>query len=200
MVPGLLILALIMLMFSATIALVVEVENKTILRLKLSRLNTFEFLSGVSFVQVLVGLASILLALAVAIGMGFQPSGSLGLMVLIAILTSISIIAFSLILAAICKTVNEVLIIGNFPLFLFMFFSGAAFPLEGKALFHIADYPISLQGLMSPTHAISALKKVLIMEMNMSDIIPEILSIIILTIFYFAIGVWAFRRRHMRIV
>jgi len=125
--------------------------------------------------------------------------GSFGIMVLIAILTSISIIAFSLILAAICKTVNEVLIIGNFPLFLFMFFTGAAFPLEGKALFHIAEYPISLQGFMSPTHSISALKKVLIMEMNMQDIFPELLSIIVLTIIYFVIGVWAFKRRHMKV-
>jgi len=199
MVPGLLILALIMLMFTATIALVAEVENKTILRLKLSSLNTFEFLSGVSIVQVLVGLVSILLTLALAIGMGFQHSGSFGIMVFIAILTSISIIAFSLILAAVCKTVNEVLIIGNFPLFLFMFFTGAAFPLEGKALFSIAGYPISVQGLMSPTHAISALKKVLIMEMSFTEIIPEMIALIVLTILYFTIGVWAFKRRHMKV-
>jgi len=199
MVPGLLILALIMLMFSATIAIVAEVENKTILRLKLSRLSTFEFLSGVSVVQILVGLVSILLTLAVALSMGFNHAGSLLMLVFIAILTSISIIAFSLILAAVTKTVNEVLIAGNFPLFLFMFFTGAAFPLEGKALFNVAGYPISVQGLMSPTHAISALKKVLIMEMNFADIIPELISLLLLTVLYFAIGVWAFRRRHMQV-
>jgi len=200
MVPGLLILALIMLMFSATIAIVAEVENKTILRLKLSRLSTFEFLSGVSVVQIIVGLVSILLTLAVALCMGFDHYGSLGIMIFIAVLTSVSIIAFSLILAAVTKTVNEVLIVGNFPLFLFMFFTGAAFPLEGKTLFTIADYSISFQGLMSPTHAISALKKVMIMEMNFLDIVPELISLAVLTILYFTIGVWAFRRRHMKVV
>jgi len=153
----------------------------------------------VSVVQIIVGLVSILLTLAVALSMGFDHSGSLGMLIFIALLTSISIIAFSLILAAVTKTVNEVLIVGNFPLFLFMFFTGAAFPIEGKSLFTIAGYSISLQGLMSPTHAISALKKVMIMEMSFSDIVPELISITLLTILYFTIGVWAFKRRHMRV-
>ncbi|MCF8369761.1 MAG: ABC transporter permease [Bacteroidales bacterium] len=199
MVPGLLILALVMLMFSATIAIISEVENKTIIRLKLSKISTLEFLSGVSIVQVLVGLVAILLSLATAMLMGFKPVGSMGTFLLITLLTSISIIAFSLILAAFTKTVNEVLIVGNFPLFLFMFFTGAAFPLEGKALFHIAGYPISFQGLMSPTHAISALKKIMIMGMGIIDILPEIISIVILIFIYFGIGVYAFRIKHMKV-
>ena len=40
LVPGILILSIIMLMFTASIAFVSEVENKTILRLKLSKLKT----------------------------------------------------------------------------------------------------------------------------------------------------------------
>jgi ABC-2 type transport system permease protein len=198
-VPGLLILSIIMLMFSATIAIITEVENKTIIRLKLSKLNTFEFLSGVSLVQVLVGLIAIFLSLFVALTLGFDTRGSFGILILLAVLTSISIIAFSLILAAVTKTVNEILIVGNFPLFLFMFFTGAAFPIDGKELFSVAGYPVSLQGLMSPVHAISALKKVLIMDMGIRDIIPEIVVLVIITLIYFAIGIWLFQRRHMKV-
>lgn len=197
--PGILILSIIMLMFSATIAIITEVENKTMVRLKLSQVSTFEFLSGVSVVQVIVGLISILLTLLTAVWLGFDFTGSLGLMFVIAVLTSISIIAFSLILASITKSANEVLVIGNFPIFLFMFFTGAAFPIEGNELFTIAGYSITLQGLMSPTHAIIALKKVLIMNMGLRDIIPEITALLILIIIYFLIGVWAFKRRHMRV-
>jgi ABC-2 type transport system permease protein len=200
MVPGLLIIALIMLMFTATIAVVVEVENRTILRLKFSKLHTVEFLAGMSVVQVLVGMVSILLTLLVAIACGFSHYAAIGPFILIALLTSLSIIAFSLILAAVTRTVNEVLIVGNFPLFLFMFFTGAAFPLEGKALFSMAGYPVSVQGLMSPTHAISALKKVMVMEMPLSDVLPEIYAILVLTVVYFAVGIWAFRKRHMRVL
>lgn len=71
--------------------------------------------------------------------------------------------------------------------------------MRGKALFSIAGYPISIQGLMSPTHAVSALKKVMIMDMGFKDILPEILALIILTMIYFVIGVWGFRRRHLKV-
>ncbi len=198
-VPGLIILSIIMLMFSASIAIITEVENQTILRLKLSDVTTLEFLSGISVVQVMVGIICVILTFGVAHALGFEAQGHFGVFFLIVVLTSISIIAFSLILAAFTKSANEILVIGNFPLFLFMFFTGAAFPIEGKALFHVVGYPISIQGLMSPTHAISALKKILIFDMPFQTILPEITALIVLTLLYFILGVWFFQRRHMRV-
>jgi ABC-2 type transport system permease protein len=198
-VPGLLIVSLIMLMFTASIAFVSEVENKTILRLKLSRLTAFEFLGGIGFVQILVGLVSVVLTLITAILLGFQYEGSLVIMLIIAGLTSMSIIAFSLIIAAVTKSAGEVLVVGNFPMFLFMFFTGAAFPIKSETLFSIAGYPVTLQGLMTPSHAISALNKTLIMNMDIRSIIPEIVSILVLTLLYFIIGAVIFKRRHLRL-
>jgi ABC-2 type transport system permease protein len=198
-VPGILIVSLIMLMFTASIAFVSEVENKTIMRLKLSKLNVLEFLAGISAVQLLVGVLSVLLTLLTAIMLGFKYEGSLVIMIIIASLTSLSIIAFSLIIAAVTKTANEVLVVGNFPMFLFMFFTGAAFPLKSNALFTIAGYSINIQGLMTPTHAISALNKTLIMNMEVSSIIPEIISIIVLTMIYFMIGGAIFKQRHLKL-
>jgi ABC-2 type transport system permease protein len=198
--PGILILSVIMLMFSATIALVTEVENRTIVRLKLSRVSALEFLVGVSVVQVLIGILSVLSTLAIALALGFDVAGSLPLFLLLVILTSVSIIAFSLIVAALTRTVNEVLVVGNFPLFLFMFFTGAAFPLESAPLFSLGGYPITLQGLMSPTHAISAVRKVLILGLGLRDVLPEIVALLVVTALYFGVGAWAFNRRHMRVV
>jgi ABC-2 type transport system permease protein len=90
--------------------------------------------------------------------------------------------------------------VGNFPMFLFMFFTGAAFPLKSNALFTIAGYPINVQGLMTPTHAISALNKTLVMNMSLRSIIPEIIAIVVLTAIYFLIGALLFQRRHLRMV
>ena len=198
-VPGILILSVIMLMFTATIAFVSEVENKTILRLKLSRITTFEFITGITIVQLVVGIFSILLTLFTAVVLGFELRGSAAIFILIALLTSLSIIAFSLIIAALTKTANEVLVAGNFPLFLFMFFTGAAFPFRSEGIFSIYGYPVSLQGLMSPTHSISALNKLMIMQMKLTDIIPEIIALIILTLIYFITGMILFSRRHMQL-
>jgi len=198
-VPGILILSLIMLMFTASIAFVSEVENKTIMRLKLSKISAFEYLSGISFVQLIVGIISLLLTLFTAMMLGFNYSGSLLIMVFIAGLTSLSIIAFSLIIGAATRSAAEVLVVGNFPMFLFMFFTGAAFPMKNNALFTIAGYPVSIQGLMTPTHAISALNKTLVMNMDFASILPEITSIVLLTILYFLIGAIIFNRRHLKL-
>jgi ABC-2 type transport system permease protein len=197
-VPGILIISIIMLMFTASIAFVSEVENKTILRLKLSRLSTIEFLGGVGFVQLIVGVISAIMTLITAILLGFHYGGSLAIMIIIASLTSLSIISFSLIIAAVTKSASEVLVVGNFPMFLFMFFTGAFFPLKSETLITIAGYPITLQGLMTPSHAVSALNKTLVMNMSLLSIVPEIIAIIILTLLYFVIGAAIFKRRHLK--
>jgi ABC-2 type transport system permease protein len=199
-VPGILILSLIMLMFTASIAFVSEVENRTIMRLKLSRISAFEYLSGISFVQLIVGIVSLLFTLITAIILGFNYSGSVLIMILIASLTSLSIISFSLIIAAFTRSSAEVLVVGNFPMFLFMFFTGAAFPLKSNAIFTVAGYPVSIQGLMTPTHAISALNKTLVMNMDFVSMVPEIISIVVLTIIYFLIGAIIFKRRHLKLI
>jgi ABC-2 type transport system permease protein len=196
-VPGILIVSLIMLMFTASIAFVSEVENKTILRLKLSKLSVFEFLGGTSLVQLAVGIVSVVLTLGTALLLGFQYGGSFFTMILVASLTILSLIAFSLIIAALTKSAAEVLVVGNFPMFLFMFFTGAAFPLKSKALFNIAGYPFNLQGLMTPSHAISAMNKTFVMNMTISAILPEIVAIILLTLVYFMIGGFLFKKRHL---
>jgi ABC-2 type transport system permease protein len=200
LVPGILILSLIMLMFTASIAFVTEVEHKTILRLKLSTVSPTEFLGGVTLVQLLVGISSLLVTLLTAVLLGFHYAGSLLVMILMAGLTSLSIIAFSLIIAAVTKSANEILVVGNFPMFLFMFFTGAAFPMKSKALFTIAGYPVNFPGLMTPTHAISALNKTLVMDMGFSAIIPEIIAILLLTSVYFIIGAFLFKQRHLKLV
>ncbi|MBN1143620.1 MAG: ABC transporter permease [Bacteroidales bacterium] len=198
-VPGILVVSLIMLMFTSSIAFVSEVENKTIMRLKLSGVTTLEFLGGIGVVQISVGVVSMLLTLLTAILLGFQYEGSLGILLLIAALTSMSIIAFSLVIASVTKSANEVLIVGNFPMFLFMFFTGAAFPLKSEALFTLAGYPINVQGLMTPVHAISALNKALVMNMSLLSILPEIIAILLLTLLYFIIGAMIFRHRHLKL-
>jgi len=195
--PGILILAIIMLMFSATIAIITEVDKGTILRLKLSKLKAWQFLLGVGGTQIIVGIVSILLTLMAAVSLGFELHGSYLVFLLITVLASISMIAFSLILAAVTRSVTDVLIVGNFPLFLFMFFTGAAFPMRAKALFHIGGYEISWQSLMSPTHAINALNKISIMGLGLSDILPELAALTTVTIIYFLIGIWGFQKRHL---
>jgi ABC-2 type transport system permease protein len=198
-IPGLLILATIMLMFSGAIAFVVEAEKRTMLRLKLSKVSPLTFITGVTLIQILVGLASILLTLGAAYLFEFDFSGSFWLFLLICLLTCLSVIGFSLILAGLTRSVNEVLVVGNFPLFLFMFFSGTIFPLQGATLFTFGGYHFTIPGLMSTFHSTDALKQVLIYQAGVSDIWPQLVSLTGLTIIYFLIGYRIYSKRHMEV-
>jgi ABC-2 type transport system permease protein len=198
-VPGLLILSIIMIIFSASAAIVREPEVRTLERLKISRLTALEFLGGISLVQILLSMLSLALALLTAMALGYTLlPGTLGFIMLISLLTALSMVSFSLLVAAMCRSVKEVAIIGTFPLFLLMFFTGAAFPISGGELFTIGAYTLKLNDVLSPTFAVDALNKVLIRGLEVKETLPEMIAIVLLTLLYFITGTWAFRRRHMR--
>lgn len=198
-VPGLLILSIIMIIFSASAAIVREPEVRTLERLKISRLTALEFLGGLSLVQILLAVISMVLALLTALALGYTLlPHTLGFILLISLLTALSMVSFSLLVAAMCRSVKEVAIIGTFPLFLLMFFTGAAFPIGGGELFDIGGYTVRLNDILSPKFAVEALNKVLIRGLPVKETIPDMIAIVVLTLFYFVTGTWAFRRRHMR--
>jgi ABC-2 type transport system permease protein len=175
-----------------------ETEKGTIIRLRMAPIHSAELLTGISVVQIILGIISAFLSLAMAAAMGFHIQGSFWLILLIFILTSISIIAFSLILASFSKSANHILIVGNFPFFIFMFLSGAMFPLNTGSWFTIGGYSFAVNSLLSPVHAVSALNKVVFMQMGFMNIQPEIITLIVLILIYFSLGVWAFQYRHLR--
>ena len=198
-VPGLLILSIIMIIFSASAAIVREPETRTLERLKISRLTSMEFLVGISLVQIIIAILSLALALVTAVVLGYTLiPGTLGFILLISFLTSLSMISFSLIVAAMCRSIKEVAIIGTFPLFLLMFFTGAAFPISGGKLFSIGEFEVMLNDILSPKFAVEALNKVLIRDMEIRDTIPEMMALMLLTLLYFIVGTMAFKKRHMR--
>jgi len=198
-VPGLLILSIIMIIFSASAAIVREPETRTLERLKISRLTSIEFLAGTSLVQIIIAMLSLSLALLTAIALGYTLiPGTLGFILLISFLTALSMISFSLVVAAMCRSIKEVAIIGTFPLFLLMFFTGAAFPISGGKLFTIGGYTVMMNDILSPTWAVDALNKVLVKGEQISKTIPEMTALVVLTLLYFLLGSRAFRFRHMK--
>jgi ABC-2 type transport system permease protein len=199
-VPGMLILAIIMMMFSASAAIIREPEIQTLKRLKLTNLTALEFLTGISLVQIIVAALSMFFALITAVALGYKIiPGTLWFLILIAFLTSLSIIAFSLLFAAFCRSIKDVAIIATFPMLIFMFFTGAAMPVKGATFFTIGSFEFTLAGILSPTHSINALNKVLLLGLPPANTIPDITALVILTVIYFVLGVWAFNRRHMKI-
>jgi ABC-2 type transport system permease protein len=123
--PGIFIFSIIMLILSASLAIIRDVEDKTMIRLKLTKMTVFDYLVGNSFVQWIIGVLSFGLTYWLAVELGFNSQGSPILVLLVCSLTILSIIAICLILIAFCKNATMVMIVGNFPLFILMFFTGS---------------------------------------------------------------------------
>jgi ABC-2 type transport system permease protein len=196
-VPSLLILALMMLMFTAAGALIREKDKGTLIRLRLSNLTVFEWLTAVSATQIIVGLLALGLTYLTAMAVGYKANGSLTILFLVGALTSLSIMAFSVLVAAFLRTVFDLVTVGCFPFFILMFFSGGMFPLPGVALFHWGDRAVQVNEILPTTHAISALNRVLSYDAGLGDITYELLAVLVLTAAFFAVGSWIFTRRHM---
>lgn len=198
-VPGLLVVAVVMMLFSAAMRVTREVEGGGLKRLRLTRVTPFQFLAGVSAVQMLVGMAAVLLTFALAAALGFRSQGPLWLAVSIGALTAFSVIGAGLIVAAFARTSGEALIIANLPLVLMMFFSGAVFPVQRIPLFTLAGRSIALFDLLPQTQAVLALNKVLTLGAGLQDVLFELSIVLLLSAAYFIFGVWIFGKRVMKV-
>ncbi len=193
-VPGILVFSIIMLLLSASLIFMRDIEDKTMLRLKISRMNVLDYIVGNTLVQWVVGIISFAVTLTIADVLGFRNEGSMLLVLLVCSLTILSIIAISLLLVAFCKTVGMVMILGNFPLFILMFFSGAMLPLPRNEVFN----GFALVDLLPPSHAVAALNKIFTYKAGFQEIRYELLMLICLTAIYFIAGVILFRRKHIQ--
>jgi len=154
--------------------------------------------TGISLSTILLGIIALLLTFLVAMALGFESQGPIWAAMLIGSITAIAVVGVGLIVAAFSKTVSQAFIIANFPLIFFMFFSGAVFPLPRIRLFEVAGRVISLYDVIPSTHAVVALNKILTLGAGLIDVPYELVSLVVLSALYFAIGIWLFHQRHMR--
>ena len=198
-IPGILIVSVVMLVFIVSMTITHEVETGTLRRLQMTSMKASELLIGISLPTILLGIGSLLLTLIVAIALGFTSQGSIFAALLIGGITAIAVVGIGLIVAAFSKSVSQAFIIANFPLIFFMFFSGAVYPIPRIILFQAAGINISLYDVLPPTHAVMALNKILTLGSGLSDVLYELVSLLILSLLYYLIGIWLFHRRHLRL-
>jgi ABC-2 type transport system permease protein len=198
-VPGMLLFAIVVLVFQASMVIAYEVESGTLKRLIITKVTTFELLGGISSSVIVIGVINLLLAISTAVALGFTSHGPLWVAILVGVITTVSVIGVGLMIAAYSKTVSQAFIIANFPLMLFMFFTGVAFPIPAVPLFTIGNHTYGLYDILPPTHAVVALNKVMSLGAGLNEVAFELVALVILSVFYFALGVWFFKRNHMKV-
>jgi ABC-2 type transport system permease protein len=197
-IPGLLVMAVVLLVFQAAMMPARDIEAGALRRLRLTSLTSFEYLGGLSIWMTIVAALSIVITFAAALALGFRSQGPIALSMLIDLVAAVSVIAIGLIVACLSKTVSQAFVIANFPLGLLMFLTGAAFPLPRPTLFTLFGHAISYADLLPPTHAVIALNKIFTLGAGLGDVAFELTALILLTALYFGIGVWLFQRTQMR--
>lgn len=193
-VPGLISFSVLMMLFTATASIVKENDNGTLVRLKMSRLGSLQFLSGICIVQTVVAVLAIIITYWISLLLGFKPAGSFLSVLVVGILSGLSMVAMSLIVASFLNTLVDVLTIGCLPFFIFMFFSGCMFPIPKTTLFTVAGKSFGITDILSLTHSSAAFNKILNYGAGLTDISYEMSMITILTIIYFIIGVFLYQR------
>ncbi|MFH0864601.1 MAG: ABC transporter permease [Bacteroidota bacterium] len=197
-VPGLIIFSVIMLIYTVAMSIIREIENGTIRRLKISGLTSFQYLTGLSMTQVIVAVISVLLTVFTAVSLGFRFEGSFLIFLLIMLLMIINIIGIGLMVVAFSRSAIFVLSAGTFPLFILMFFTGALYPMPRNELFEVAGHMVAWNDFLPPTSAVIALNKVMSLNASFTDVKFEITLLSVLSVLYFAAGVWLFRRLHFK--
>jgi ABC-2 type transport system permease protein len=198
-VPALLVLALIMVMFTAAAALVKEVDKGTMPRLILSRLRLGELLAAVSINQVLIGTVTLLLTYLAALSVGYHPQGSLAAVIVVGAVSTLSVVAFGVLTAAFLETIFELLTVGCFPFFVLMFFSDCLIPLPKIPLLRVAGFTFNVTDVLPTSLTVRAFNRILNQGGGLADVGVELGLICALTVVYFTAGAWCYRMRHMRV-
>jgi ABC-2 type transport system permease protein len=198
MAPGLMLMAIMLLLIQCAMVIVKEVQAGTMLRLRLSGVATSQVLAGVSLSQVVWSALTLPLMYGTAVLMGFEGAGSLGIAFLVGLATSSTAIAFGLVTASFSRTSVEAFLWGNLVTIPVIFLSGAFFPIPDHPLVTLGGVGISALDWLPTKPAVAAMTKVLVYGRGFVDVAPDLVKMLVFSLAFFALGAFLFSRTHLR--
>lgn len=198
-IPGIFILSVIMLLFSAGMLIMRDIEDKSLSRLKLTKMTVFDYVSGVTLTQILVGIISVVSTFALATLFGFRSLGSMTSVVVICMVAFIGIIGITFMVVSFCKNATTFVIAGQFPLFVLIFFTGAMIPIPRNPMFYLFGNGICWNDFLPVGLSVISLNGVFNDGKTIFDLnFPLLFSLIISTL-YFIVGLYLFNTRHLKL-
>lgn len=198
-IPGILILSVIMLLFSAGMLIIRDVEDKSLDRLKITKMTVFDYVSGVTLTQVFVGVISVLSSYFLAILFGFRSLGSISSVIVICMIAFIGIIGITFIVVSFCKNATIFVVAGQFPLFILIFFSGAMIPIPRNPMFYIFENGICWNDFLPVGMSVTALNGVFNDGKSIFDLNFQLIFSLIISVVYLIIGLYLFNNKHLRL-
>jgi len=198
-VPGIIILSVIMLLFSAGMIIIRDIEDKTLQRLKLSKMTIFDYISGVTLSQVIVGIISVLLTYLIAAMLGFKSLGTVSSLIIVCTVAFIGIIGITFIVVSFCRNATIFVLAGQVPLFILIFFSGAMMPIPRNPMFEIYGNGVCWNDLLPTGMSITALNAIFNDGKSVFELSFPLIYSGIISLGYFVAGLYLFNKKHLKL-
>ena len=166
-------------------------KNGFLKRLHATPLTAFEFLSAQVLSRLcLILFVTVLLYIGIASIIHFHSAGSLLLLLVLAVLASLSMIALGLTIAA--RFASEELVAGllNLLTWPMMLLSGIWFSLEGSP-----QWVQWLGSIFPLTHLLEAARAIMLDGAGVAQIVPHLIYLGVTAVAFLAFGAWSFRWR-----
>jgi ABC-2 type transport system permease protein len=196
--PGMMIFAWLMIIPQTAMLVARERRWRTLHRLRLTRLNTWELLAGIGLAQMVVAVLQVIVVFAAALALGFNSQGSLLLAVIIGCLICLSAIGLGLIVAAFAENDSQAANIGSTITMLQVFLSGAFYEMPPLTIFTVGGHPIGLFDVFPATHGLLALQQVFNYGASLSQVAFRLGATLILSVIILVAGVAIYHRQQMR--
>jgi ABC-2 type transport system permease protein len=196
--PGMILFGLLMIIPQTAMLVAREVRWGTLRRLSLTRMGAGDLLGGVSLSQMAVAVVQVVLVFGVALALGFNNQGSLLLAILVGLVVSFSAIGLGLLVACFVENDGQAINVGSTVMMILVFFSGALYQLPPLTILTLAGHQIGVFDIFPATHGFLALQQVLTYGAGLRDIAFRLGATMVLSLFTFAFGVFAFQRLKMR--
>jgi len=193
-VPGLIVFAVIMLIFSSSMAVTREVETGTLVRLAMTRASAFDIMVGISSAQLVPGFLSVALTYIAAMALGFHNAGSLVFALVLVAAACLSNVGIGMIVASLSKNLLVSFLLSSVFMFLLILFSGIIFPRPDISWISIAGRSIGPFDILPTTHLGKGLEKILTLGASLNEIKYELSILLISSLVFFSIGLLIFRK------
>jgi ABC-2 type transport system permease protein len=197
--PGMMVFAILLLATTVAAILTREVESGTLLRLKISKMRSFDLLFGGLIPWSLVAGAQVVILLAVAIILGLHWQGSyysILLAIIIGIIAGIASISLAMIIAAFAKNDRQAANLGTLIVVPTSFLTGAFFPLPAEYI-NFFGHSFQIYDILPWTHTLTALRSVLVYGYGWNSISYDVIISAVLTLILFVIGVFLFSKTRL---
>jgi len=187
--------------FGVLIAATVAVRMRAsgaLQRLRLTRVRAGDLLIGIALADMALTLIQLPVTYGVAVALGFRSPGAVWLMLGIGALLSLSATGLGLITACFARNDGEVAGLSSAVVLPLVFLSGALFPMPPLPLATIGGVVVELYDFMPTTHAVEALRRVMIYGDGPQAIGYELLGLVVLSGLYLASGIFLYRRLQLR--